>query len=201
MKRIRLSPVTFMLMSLSLVVGILVCDLSGATPTAHAQTGAPRVFTVAVPAATLSGSVIAAKGIVINGVATDAVFMGGVQVSDSVVQSVGGMQVFGAFPSGTGSDLQPQDGAFPSGGAPDTIDGAFPSGNIGPANGAFPSGNGGTVDLDGAFPSGNVVIYSSSGLMVTGGTLQGSNIQVVDGVVSGENLVLVGACVTSAGAQ
>ena len=77
-----------MLVSLSLVVGILVCDLAGAhaLPAAHAQTSAAYVFhQVTVPAATLTGSVIAAKGVVINGVATDAVFLGGVRVSNSVV--------------------------------------------------------------------------------------------------------------------
>jgi hypothetical protein len=189
-KRTQLSPVTSLLVSLSLVVGILVCDLAGAhaLPAAHAQTSAAQVFhQVTVPAATLAGSVIAAKGVVINGVATNAVFLGGVRVSNSVVQASGGVYVSGAFPSGVG-DIEPHDGAFPSGvGDPDLVDGAFPS------------GVGGTVEIDGAFPSG--IISSNGALEVIGGRLEGSNIQVTNGVVSGENLVLVGACVTSSGAQ
>jgi hypothetical protein len=188
-KRTQLSPVTSLLVSLSLVVGILVCDLAGARalPAAHAQTSAAHVFhQVTVSVATLAGSVIAAKGVVINGVATDAVFLGGVRVSNSVVQATGGVYVSGAFPSGVG-DIVPTDGAFPSGYDPDLVDGAFPS------------GVGGTVEIEGAFPSG--IISSGGGLAVIGGTLEGSNIQVTNGVVSGDDLVLVGACVTSSGAQ
>jgi hypothetical protein len=185
-----------LLVSLSLVVGILVCDLAGARtlPAAHAQTSAARIYRpVAVPAATLTGSVIAAKGVVINGVATDAVFVGGVSVSNSVVQAAGGVEVSGAFPSG---DPDPVNGAFPSG-DPDPVTGAFPSGDPDPVTGAFPSGD--PVELQGAFPSG--VIYSGGGLEVIGGTLEGSNIQVTNGVISGDNLVLVGACITSSGAR
>jgi len=190
MKRNHLSPVTSLLVSLSLVVGILVCDLTGlhALPAANAQTGAAYSGQISVPAATIAGSVIAAKGVVINGVATDAVFLGEVSVSNSVVEG-GGVYVLGAYPSGDpGSDPEDAGGAYPSGIALPDVNGAYPSGD---------PGSGG-VESDGAYPSG--VIYGD-GLEVVGGTLQGSNIQVTDGVISGDNLVLVGAVVTSSGAQ
>jgi hypothetical protein len=211
-KRILLSPVTTLLMSLSLVVGILVCDLTGlrALPAASAQTtGAVRSVSVA----RLAGGVIAAKGIVVNGVATDAVFLGGVTVSNSVVDAgcgitrlgAGGAYILGAYPSGDPDDVggaypsgdpDPVSGAYPSG-DPDPVSGAYPSGDPDPVSGAYPSGD--PDDVNGAYPSG--VIYGGGGLEVIGGTLQGSNIQVTNGVVSGENLVLVGAFVTSPGAQ
>ena len=215
-----------MLMSLSLVVGILVCDLTGlrAVPAASAQTSAVRSVSVA----TLAGTVIAAKGVVINGVATDAVFLGRVTVSNSVLDAgrgitrlgasgTGGVYVLGAYPSGNPDDvngaypsgeIDPVSGAYPSGeidpvsgaypsGEIDPVSGAYPSGEIDPVNGAYPSGE---IDpVSGAYPSG--VIYGSGGLEVIGGTLQGTNIQVTNGVISGENLVLVGAFVTSPGAQ
>jgi hypothetical protein len=213
-KRILLSPVTTLLMSLSLVVGILVCDLTGlrALPAASAQTGAVRSVSVA----TLAGGVIAAKGVVINGVATDAVFLGSVTVSNSVIDAGRGITrfgalgasdfyVLGAYPSG---DPEPVNGAYPSG-DPDPVNGAYPSGDPEPVNGAYPSGDPDPVNgaypsgdpdpVNGAYPSG--VIYGGGGLEVIGGTLQGSNIQVTNGVISGENLVLVGAFVTSPGAQ
>jgi hypothetical protein len=225
-KRILLSPVTTLLMSLSLVVGILVCDLTGlrALPAASAQTGASR----SVSAARLAGGVIAAKGVVINGVATDAVFLGGVKVSNSVLDAgrgitrlgaagTGGVYILGAYPSGNPDDVNgaypsgnPDDvnGAYPSGEI-DPVSGAYPSGEIDPVNGAYPSGN--PDDVNGAYPSGNPddvsgaypsgVIYGGGGLEVVGGTLQGTNIQVTNGVITGEDLVLVGAFVTSPGAQ
>lgn len=197
MKRFHLSPVTSVLVSLSLVVGILVCDLTGATPSAHAQTGAPHVYSVTVSAARLTGSVIAAKGVMINGVATDAVFVGGIKLSNSVIQSGDGVYVTGAFPSGGGDDTA--EGAFPSGIVGDEpTEGAFPSGDE-PTDGAFPSGIVGEDLTEGAFPSG--IISSDGDVTVIGGTLQGTNIQVTNGVISGENLVLVGAYVTSSGAQ
>jgi hypothetical protein len=226
-KRILLSPVTTLLMSLTLVVGILVCDLTGlrALPAASAQTGAVRSVSVA----TLAGGVIAAKGVVINGVATDAVFLGGVKVSNSVIDAgrgitrfgalgVGGVYVLGAYPSG---DPEPVNGAYPSGdpdpvngaypsGDPDPVSGAYPSGDPEPVNGAYPSGDpepvngaypsGDPDDVSGAYPSG-VIYGGDGGLEVIGGTLQGDNIQVTNGVISGENLVLVGAFVTSPGAE
>jgi hypothetical protein len=203
-KRTNLSPVTTLLVSLSLVIGILVCDLTGlhAFPAASAQTGAAHSDSISVSAAMVEGSVIAARGVVINGVAVDAVFLGGVRVSKSVVESGDGVYVLGAYPSGgPGSDTEDAGGAYPSGIAPPDAGGAYPSGIVPPdVNGAYPSGgpeSGGTEN-DGAYPSG--VIYGG-GLEVVGGTLQGSNIQVTNGVISGDNLVLVGAYVTSSGAR
>ena len=191
MKRTHLSPVTSLLVSLSLVVGILVCDLTGSLPAAHAQMGARRAVPVAVPVATLSGTMIVAKGVVIHGVATDAVFLGEVGINDSCV--------LGAFPSG--GPVDPVNGAFPSGGPVDPVEGAFPSGGpVDPASGAFPSGDPEPVQLEGAFPSGNIT-NGGAGLQVIGGTLEGTNIRVINGIITGDNLVLVGAYVTSSDAQ
>jgi hypothetical protein len=183
-KRTHLSPVTSLLVSLSLVVGILVCDLAGlhALPEANAQTsGAHRVAPVAVPAATLAGGVIAAKGVVINGVATDAVFLGKIRVSNSVIESGGGIsrygdvEVLGAYPSGTiGGDPLATGGAYPSGITTD-VTGAYPSGTVSDGgvevSGAYPSGTiGGDVltDVGGAYPSGTIGADDATGAYPSG---------------------------------
>ena len=202
------------MMSLSLVVGILVCDLTGlrALPAASAQTGAVRSVSVA----TLAGGVIAAKGVVINGVATDAVFVGGVNVSNSVLDASrgitrfnsatsGGVYILGAYPA---PGPEPVEGAYPAPG-PEPVEGAYPAPGPEPVEGAYPAP--GPKPVEGAYPAPGPepvggaypapVVIAGDGVEVIGGTLQGENIQVTDGVITGEHLVLVGAYVKSSGAQ
>jgi hypothetical protein len=203
-KRILLSPVTSLLMSLSLVVGILVCDLTGmrAFPAASAQTAS--VLSVPTSAATVSGGVITARGVLINGVVTDAVFVGSVNVSNSVLDTSrgvarfasatsGGVYILGAYPAPA---PEPVGGAYPAP-APEPIEGAYPAPAPEPVDGAYPAP--GPEPVGGAYPA--PVIIVGDGLEVIGGALQGDNIQVTGGVITGENLVLVGAYVKSSGAQ
>ncbi|MDT5156086.1 MAG: hypothetical protein QOC99_485 [Acidobacteriota bacterium] len=182
-KKAHLSPVTSFLVSLSLVVGILVADLTNHSvfTEAHAQVIAGSAIQVATPDATLSGDVITAQGLFINGVATDGVFLRSVRISNSFVRTGCGINALGG---GSVLDSMNLLGAYPSG---DPIDpttgpsGAYPSGEVTGPTGAYPSG----------------VTYSGSGLQVIGGVLEGSDIHVTNGVISGSNLRVVGAYVTS----
>jgi hypothetical protein len=194
-KKAHLSPVTSFLVSLSLVVGILVADLTNHSvfTEAHAQVIAGSAIQVATPDATLSGDVITAQGLFINGVATDGVFLRSVRISNSFVRTGCGINALGG---GSVLDSMNLLGAYPSG---DPIDpttgpsGAYPSGEVTGPTGAYPSGE--VTGPTGAYPSG--VTYSGSGLQVIGGVLEGSDIHVTNGVISGSNLRVVGAYVTS----
>lgn len=212
-------------MSLSLVVGILVCDLTGmrALPAASAQTVAGR--SVPVPVATVAGGVIAARGVVINGVATDAVFVGEIKVSGGVVavapgaRQIGSVYILGAYPAPVREPepvegaypapiVEPVEGAYPAP-APEPVGGAYPAPIVEPVEGAYPAPGpepvGGAYPAPGPEPVGGAypapLTIVGDGVEVIGGTLQGNNIQVTGGVVTGENLVLVGAYVRNSGAQ
>jgi hypothetical protein len=178
-KKAQLSPVISFLMSLLLVVGILVADLTNyhILPAAQAQTVVLKVVPVTAPNATLSSEVIAARGVTINGVASDAVFVGSVRIGNSFVDPNCGVTklgvnaagdtvyVLGAYPSGTPTDGSTgPNGAYPSGNPTDGStgpNGAYPSGNptdVGTAlDGAYPSGTptDGSAGPNGAYPSGN----------------------------------------------
>ena len=203
MKKTYISPVTSFLMSLSIVAGIFVAGLTNSRvlPVAKAQTA--QSVTGNVPEATVAGTVIAVKGLVINGVATDALIPGGVRITDGAVNAGCGFTALGfsatgdavyalgaysggVFTSGNdhGGDITPNEG------------GVFTSGNSG---GVFTSGNDNGGDpaagLGGVFTSGNV--YVGDSLQVVGGVLSGSDIQVVNGIVSGSDLQVSGGYVAS----
>lgn len=215
MKRIHLSPVASLLVSLSLVVGILVSDVTGlrVIPKANAQTGAAPSPTVSVRAARLSSSVIIAKGVVINGVETNGVFANSVRVADAVVDarcgvsalgfnSAGervyalGVIVSGESPVSAGpSDSLSTNGVIVSGELadqepPPATNGVIVSGEL--------EGQDETATTNGVIVSGTV--YVGQSLEVSGGTVTG-DVQVNNGVISGSSLSVVGAYVSSACGQ
>lgn len=201
MKRIHLSPVTSLLVSLSLVLGILVSDLTGlrVLSTVKAET-----TLIPVSAGRLASNLIEVKGVMVDGVATDALIEGGVGLGDAFIDSGCGVTPVGYTSTGdavyaiggfTGATTE---GVFTSG----NVNGVFTSGNVagsdeGTTNGVFTSGNlsgddeGGT---NGVFTSGNV--YVGDTLRVTGGSLSGTDVQVNNGVISGSDLAVVGSYVS-----
>jgi hypothetical protein len=189
-KKAKISPMTSLLMSLSLVVGIFVAGLTNSRVLPAAKAQNIQQVTFGAPNATLSGPVIAAKGVVINGVASDALIPGSVRISDSVVDSGCGITALGF--NGTGDAVYIL-GVFTSGN-----DGGI-DGSTGP-NGVFTSGNFAgeepPIGPSGVFTSGNV--YVGSSLQIVGGILSGTDIQVIDGVISGSNLQVTGGYVTGA---
>ena len=191
MKKAYISPVTSFLLSLSLVVGIFVSGLTNSRllPAAKAQT-----ITGEAPPATVVGTVIYLRGVVINGVVTDAVIPGSVRISNSVVDSTSGVvSRNGVFTSGNDEEITPsQNGVYTSGNDED--------GNVVTANGVYTSGNDGEEEPqasgDGVFTSGNV--YLGDCLQIVGGVLSGNDIQINDGVISGSDLQVTAGYVTGA---
>jgi hypothetical protein len=198
-KRFHLSPVTTLVVSLSLVVGILVSGLTDSVvPVAKAQTGSaetPRVApvrsTIMVGNSGVAASRIIFKGVAIDGVPTDAVLEGG------HIRLVNGVIISGESPvsenlvvSGVVSDNPlDTDGVIISGeivgGSPDSLDGVIISGEIQKPEGV-------TV---------NSITAPTDAVVVTGGILEGDDVNVTDGIIiSGTNITVTGATV-SAGAR
>jgi hypothetical protein len=225
-KKTYISPMTSLLMSLSLVAGIFVAGLTNSRVLPAAKAQNVQQVTFGAPYATVAGTVMVARGVVVNGVASDALIPGTVRISDTVVDSGCGLTALGfsmtgdmvyalgVFTSGNiagGDDPTGPNGVFTSGNLaggdlPTGPNGVFTSGNltggdqpIGPS-GVFTSGN--VADEDspagpsGVFTSGNV--YVGDNLQIVGGVLTGSNIQITNGVISGSDLQVTGAYVTSA---
>ncbi|MBC7930497.1 MAG: hypothetical protein H7Z38_08000 [Rubrivivax sp.] len=180
MKKAHLSPVTSLLMSLSLIVGILVCDLTGTkfSTTAQAQanpcSAGGNSGTVVSNVVEITEGGTSVNGMVINNVQVagqvipQAVIAGSVQISASTVVSDGGI----------------------------TVNGVIVSDGIPCANGVIVSDGvtaNGVIVSDGVTANGVIV---SDGITATGGTLEGDNISVEGGIVSGNNLRLVGASLT-----
>jgi hypothetical protein len=198
-KKAHLSPVTSLLMSLSLALGILVCNLSdyGFLTRVHASAGS--CATVVGGALTIdnarapNGVVVA--NIIVNGQLIEAgVIAGSVQLVNSDVTNANGIIV------GNGGDPTETDGIIVGNGAP-CIDGII----VG--NGGDPTqtdgiivGNGGDPTVPNGIIVGNGIgvsgyIVSASGTAI-GGTLTGDNITVTDGgVITGHNLLLSGSTI------
>jgi hypothetical protein len=215
-KKAHLPPVTSLAVSLSLALGIFAAGLTNSRVVPVAKAQEINYVSVGSSAGTVVGTAIAAKGVVINGVATNAVIPGSVRISDSVVDSACGLTSLGF---NVGGDTVYALGVFASGNYTDG-DG---DGTVGP-NGVFASGNYTDADADttatpnGVFASGNYTdagtgedvagtpngvfasgdIYVGSNLQVVGGVLSGTNIQVIDGVVTGSDLKVVGGYVSGA---
>src|SRR5215212_1921347 len=119
-KKVQLSPVTSLLVSLTLVAGILVAGLTNGRliPAVKAGGGAPGVSSLAAQNGTLSAGLISASGVVIGGVPTDGIFDGQIEIGNTLVESrcgidtSGGVFILGAYPSGNAPSLT---GAYPSG--------------------------------------------------------------------------------------
>lgn len=224
MKKGHSSPVTSLLVSLTLTGGILVAGLTNGrvVPGARAQVNSGGATTLMAHNGTLAGGLINARGVIVNGVAINGVFAGRLGIDNSLLESAcgisgsgDGVYILGAYPSGNAADgPSGTNGAYPSGNAASdapSTNGAYPSGNLSDAptgpNGAYPSGNSPSdaPSINGAYPSGNIYgaypsgnTYVGSGLEVFGGVLEGDQIRVANGVITGRNLRVVGAYVTAA---
>lgn len=194
MKKAHLSSVTALLLSLSLVVGILVSDFAGARflTTAHAQSGQCTSTTVITPAAEIGDGGTTAQNIILNGVVvgnrviSNGVIAGSVQLSDSTLIGAGGVTVAGVI---VGDGGQCTNGVIVGDGA----------GADGVIVGDGAAGADGVIVGDGAGVNGVVV---GDGLTAYGGTLIGDGVIVGDGGnVTGSNLRLVGATLTARSAS
>jgi len=129
----KLSLMTSLLVSCSFVIGILAADLTKVSfvPAAEAQGrsgGAAVTASLNVANAELRGGEIIARGVIVNGVATDAVFNGKVGVVNSVLVSDSAISFDGIIGSGTLS-TQP-DGIIGSGTLSTQTDGIIGSGTL-----------------------------------------------------------------------
>lgn len=205
MKKVYLSPVTSLLMSLSLALGILVSDLSGYKflTSAHAEEnpcggsdGGTPVITSTVFIADGVTSGIVVRDLVVNG----ALVGGGVIAStvqllaSDVVEANGALVGGGINPTPNGALVGGGDNPNPSGsneaGETPCFNGALVGGGDNPTpNGAL-VGGGIAPTSDEVTVSGAVV--SASGTF-SGGTLTGDDIVISGGVITGRNLVLNGA--------
>lgn len=180
----QLSPLTRLLVSLSVVVGILVAGLTHSSflSSAKAQTDSEPVFVIignSVPVlqGEVVGRLISAKGVLIDGVPTDFLFDERIEILDSAIVSDIPMALDGVGISGV---VAPKTEVVVVG----TLQDPPPYG----------------VGISGVVaPKTEVVVSSDSGVEVTGGQLLGDNISIVDGVLRGENLRVVGATVSGAG--
>ena len=175
MRKHQLSPSASILMSLALALGILVADIANVSrvTVAAAQTATGDSY-VAVADATVVGTRIVALDVIVDGVPTSGVFVGSVQVVDSVLSTepnvANGVNVGDSL---TGGGVNVGDGATDEGGV-----------NVGDGVTGVNVGDGFWGGDDGDSPT------------ITGGTVEGDNVQVVDGVITGENLKVVGAYVS-----
>jgi hypothetical protein len=196
-----LSPMTSLLVSFSFVIGILVVDLTQAriVPTARAQDGSQKLVTGAafgVANATIRGR-INASGVVVNGVATDAVFDGKVAVVNSVVVSDGAIALDGINVSGQSPTPQP-DGINVSGQSP----GPQPDGiNV---SGQPPAPPPDGINVSGQSPTqgGTIIggqITAAGDLQIAGGVVTGNNLRVDNGVIRGGGLTISGALISGSG--
>jgi hypothetical protein len=189
-KKAYISPVTSLLMSLSLALGILVSDLRGyrLLTSAHAQQGSPcgvseNDATVVSDTVNIEDgfilSGIAVRNVTVNGSVLDqAVIAGIVQISDAtVVGSTSIIYTGGEVGAGQGGVLVGSDSPCTNG----VLVGSD-----------SPAINGVLVGSDSPSPTLTGVTGSASGTAV-GGMLTGDNITINDGVVTGQNLLLSGA--------
>lgn len=159
MRKNQLSPVTSVVISLSLLLGILVADLTNVrgVAVAGAQTGGcVRLPSAPVADATVVGTRITATDVLVNGVVTRAAFAGSVRVVDSIVFRGDTTTTNGVFP---GVDVSGPNGVFPG------VD-------VSGTNGVFPG-----VDIAGGVVHGDDV-------RVVDGLISGTNLRVVGAVVT-----------------
>jgi hypothetical protein len=195
-KKSFLSPVTSLLVSLSLALGILVCNMSdyGFLTTAHACGADGSGVTVIGQTWTLDQALapngVIVQNILVNGQIVEAgVIAGPVQlVSGSVVNANGvlvGNEEPGAATSGTDAY-----GVLVGNEAP-CLEGVL-VGNEEP--GAATSGTDAYGVLVGNEINVNGLIVSASGT-ASGGILTGDNISITGGLITGQNLLLSGATI------
>jgi hypothetical protein len=189
-KKAYFSPVTSLLMSLSLALGILVSDLSGyrLLTRVHAQEGARCAGRPVV-----SDAVVVEDGLILSGITVRNVNVNGTFLEQAVI--VGSVHLVNALVEGStsvihadgvivGSDAQCANGVIVG------SDVASPSGVI--VGSDRPTPNGVIVGSDRPALSG--VSGEATGTAV-GGTLTGDDIAITDGFITGQNLLLSGATI------
>jgi hypothetical protein len=220
-KKSLISPVTSLLVSLSLALGILVCNISdyGFLTTAHACGGGGSNSTVVGDTLAINNALapdgVAFRNILVNGQFVEAgVIAGPVQLvsgsvvnangvivsngdggteSDGVVVGNGGPCVEGVIVS-NGGDPAPNpapNGVIVSNGG-DPAPNPAPNGVIVSNGDDDPATNGGAGVGNQIGASGYIVGVSGT---ANGGTLTGDNITVTDGIVTGQNLLLSGSTI------
>ncbi|HEV3470336.1 MAG TPA: hypothetical protein VG148_13505 [Pyrinomonadaceae bacterium] len=173
MRKHLLSLVKTLALSFCLTLGILVADLTNL----HAAAAGAQAGAAAVADGTVVGHSIAARNVLVNGVATSGVFRGSVRIADSIVYG-GGTNLTGIFPHV--SEGVSAGGIFPHVSDSLSDDGIFPH---------TPD----SLSAGGIFPH---VTDTATGASLTGGVVEGDSVQVVDGVITGQNLRVVGTVVS-----
>lgn len=217
-KKSRLSPVTSLLLSLSLALGILVCNLSdhGFLTVAQARAvscGSEGGSTVIGETLNLNDAVapdgVAVHNVLVNGQLVEVGFIAGSVrfISGSVIGANGVIVSNGGDPTtgngvivSNGDGGTESDGVVVSNGSP-CLDGVIVS------NGDGSTGTNGVIVSNGDGDTGphSVIVgdeISASGYVVSasgtanGGTLTGDNLTITDsGVITGQNLLLSGTTI------
>ena len=199
MKKAHFSPMTTLLMSLSLALGILVSDLSGyrLLTRVHAQEGTCGGSVIIQDGLILSG--ITVRNIVVNGsVLEQAVIAGSVQLIDATVEGPPiGIEADGVI-IGSGDSPVSNGVIIGSGDRPCSNGVIIGSGDRPVPNGVI-IGSGDRPAPNGVIiGSGNATIYGMTGETTgtaVGGTLTGDNITITDGLITGQNLLLSGTTI------
>lgn len=169
-KKVHFSPVASLLMSLSLALGILVGDVGSfkLLTSAHAQQSS------------CGGSVNIEDGTALSGITVRNVAVNGTVLEQAVIAS--GVQLVDATLSGaTGAFYT--NGVYVGGDEGEGTTGVY----VGGDEGAGTTG----VYVGGVATEGTTGVYV--GGVAVGGALTGDNIEVVNGVITGQNLLLSGA--------
>ena len=171
MRKQQLSPSASVFITLALSLGILVADLTNLrhVTVVRAQDDLGGSCTV-VANATVFGDELAAVDLVVNGVTVTAAFSGSVRVVDSVICN-------GA--------LRTDNGVLTG----DNVTGVLTGDNVTGVLTGDGTGSSGVL-------TGDNLTGGGGGVVVSGGVVEGVNVQIVDGVITGGDLRVVGALVT-----
>ncbi|HEX7317876.1 MAG TPA: hypothetical protein VF297_28490 [Pyrinomonadaceae bacterium] len=213
MKKAYISPVTPLLVSLSLALGILVGDVGGykLLTSAHAQAGGNCGGTVGGEPI-VSDTVFVEDALILNSITVHNVTVNGTFVEQAVV--VGGVQLVNTTVAGSSSIYSDSDavasgnGVLIGSGSPCTTGVLIGSGSPVPTGVLIGSGSptqGGVLIGSDAPTQGGVLIGSGSPVVsgvtgeatgtTDGGTLTGEDISITDGFITGRNLLLSGATI------
>jgi hypothetical protein len=193
-KKAYISPVTSLLMSLSLALGILVSDLRGykLLTSAHAQEspcGEPSDF----GGGTIILSGIEVSGLSVNGqLVEQGVIAGSVQLINSTIAYEDSGDTSGVVVGGGNS---PAPSGVVVGGGNIIIAEGEAEGGSPCTEGVVVGGGNGVVVGGGNSPAPSGVVVG--GGTVIGGLLTCDDINITNGVISGTNLVLTGATINT----
>ena len=197
MKKVHFSPVASLLMSLSLALGILVGDVGSfkLLTSAHAQQSSCGGSVNIEDGTALSG--ITVRNVAVNGtVLEQAVIASGVQLVDATLSgATGAFYTNGVYVGG--DEGEGTTGVYVGGDEGAGTTGVYVGGDEGSpcVNGVYVGGDEGAgttgVYVGGVATEGTTGVYV--GGVAVGGALTGDNIEVVNGVITGQNLLLSGA--------